>query len=68
MFEKEFTETVDTTKEGGTVVSKLGGSFCAATRGVILGGRGGIKSKGGIHRRGGLNKIIQMSIGSMVEV
>ena len=39
MAERDFTETVNTAKGGGTVVSKIGGRFCAATAGVDLGGR-----------------------------
>ena len=45
MGDMEFTETVDTTEEGDTLVIKLGGRFCVATGGVTLGGRGGTKSK-----------------------
>ena len=39
--EREFTETVDTAEEVGTVVSTRGGRFCAVTGGITLGGRGG---------------------------
>ena len=45
MVGREFTEKVDTTEEGGTVVSKIGGRFCTATGGMTLGGRGVTKSK-----------------------
>ena len=41
MVEREFTEIVDTAEEVGTIVSKIGGRFCAATAVVTLGGRGG---------------------------
>ena len=58
MVERKFTETVDTAEEGGTAASKVGGRFCVATGGVNLGGRGGAKSKGGVHRRGGLNNML----------
>ena len=58
MVEREFTETVDTAEEDSNVVSKIGGRFCAANGGVNLGGRGGAKSKGGVHRRGGLNNML----------
>ena len=39
MVEREFTETGDTVEEGGILVSKIGGRFCAATGEVTLGGR-----------------------------
>ena len=45
MTEMEFTDTVYTSEEGGTVVSKIGGRFCTATGGMTLGGRGVTKSK-----------------------
>ena len=41
MVERDFTETVDTAEESGNRVSKVCGSFCLATGGVTLGGRGG---------------------------
>ena len=41
--EREFMEIVDNAEEVGTVVSKIGGRFCAAAVGVTLGGRGGTK-------------------------
>ena len=59
-------ETVNTVEEADTVVSKLGGRFYVATGRVTLGGRGGTKSKGGLHRRGGIKNVVQSSIGSMV--
>ena len=34
MVEREFTETVDTVEEGGILVSKIGGRFCAAIEGL----------------------------------
>ena len=36
-----FIETVNNAEEGGTVMSKIGGSFCVATGGVTLGKLGG---------------------------
>ena len=52
MVEREFTETVNVTKEGGTAVSKFGGRFCVATGVVTLGGSRDKKSKGGGARKG----------------
>ena len=66
MVDREFFETVDTMEEGGTVVGKSGGRFCVATGGVTLGRRGGKKSKGGFHRRIGINNVLQRSAGLMV--
>ena len=66
MVEKDFTETVDNAEEVGTVVSKIGGRFCAATGGVTLGGRRGTKSKLGFHGMGGRNDVAHMSVGLMV--
>ena len=43
MAERNFTETVDTAEEGVTIVSKIGGRFCAANGGVTLVERGGNK-------------------------
>ena len=51
-------ETVNTKEEGGTIVIKLVGRFCFSTGGVTLGVRVGTKSKGGFHRRGGINNVI----------
>ena len=64
--ERDFTETVDTAEEGGTVVSKIGGRFCAVTGGVTLGGRGGTKSKVGFHVMGGRNNTVHSFVGLMV--
>ena len=47
VIEREFTETVDTAEEGGTVMSKIGGRFCDVTGGVNLGGRGGKNQRRG---------------------
>ena len=47
MVNRHFVEAVNTTEEGGTVVSKVGGRYCVSNGGVTLGGRGGKKSKGG---------------------
>ena len=66
MVDRYFVETVNTTEEGGTVVSKVDGRFYVATGGVTLGGRGGKKSKGGVHRRGELNYVVQRSVGLIV--
>ena len=60
-------ETVDTAEEGGTIVIKVGGKLCVATGGVTLGRRGGTKSKGGVHGRGGINGVVQRSVGLMAE-
>ena len=68
MVEREFTETFDTTEEGGTVVSKIGGRFCAATAGVTLVGKVGTKSKAGFHRMGGRNDVAHRSVRLMVVV
>ena len=65
--EREFTETVHTAEESVTVVSKAGEQFCVTTGEVTLLGREGTKSKGGIHRRGGLNNVIQSSVILIVE-
>ena len=62
MVEREFKETVNTVEEGGAVVSKIGGRFFAATRGVALGGRGGTKSKAVFHGMGGPNYVAHRSI------
>ena len=59
MVDREFTETVDTAGEGGTLASKVGVRFFVATGEVNLGGIGGTKSKGVFHRRGWLNYVIQ---------
>ena len=66
MAERNFTETVDTAEEGGTVVSKIGEMFCAATGGVTLGRRGGTKSKVGFHVMGGRNNVAHRYVWSMV--
>ena len=66
MTEMEFTDTLYTSEEGGTVVSKIGGRFCAATAGVNLGGRGGTKSKAGFHGTGGRNDVSHRSVVLMV--
>ena len=66
MAEREFAETVDTAEEGVTFVSKVGGRVCAAAGVVTLGGRGGMKSRGGFHGSGGLNDVVHRSVGSMV--
>ena len=63
MVEREFTETVDTIEECGNVVSKVGGGFYVATGGVTLQGIRGMKSKGGVHVRGGINDVLQRSVG-----
>ena len=47
-------------------MSKIGGSFCAATVGVTLGGRGGTKSNGGFQGIGGRNDVTHRSVGLMV--
>ena len=49
-------------------MSKVGGSFCITTGEVILGGIGGTKSKGIVHRRGGLNDAVQRFVVYMVTV
>ena len=61
-----FIETVNNAEEGGTVMSKIGGRFCDVTGGVNLGGRGGKKSKAGIHGMGGSNDFAHRSVRSMV--
>ena len=66
MLEREFTESVNTTEEGGTIMNKTGGNFCAATGGVNLGGRGGTKSKSGLHGMGGRNDVVHRSVSYMV--
>ena len=67
MLEKEFTETVDTAAEGGTVVSKIGEIFCAATGGVTSGGRGGTKSKMGLHGVSGSKKVSHRFVRLMMD-
>ena len=64
--ERNFAKTVDTTEEGGTVVSKVCGRLCVATGGVTLVGRGGKNPKGGVQVKGGTNKAAQRSIRLMV--
>ena len=64
--EREFAKTVGTTEEGGTVVSKIGGRFCATTEVVTLGGRGWNKSKVGFHGMGGHSSVARRSVGLMV--
>ena len=66
MVEREFTETVYTAGEGGTVVIKIGGSFFTATGGVTLGGIGSKKSKAGFHGMGGRNDVAHRSVRSML--
>ena len=66
MVEREFTDTVDTAEEGGTVASKKGGRFCAATWGETLGGRGRTKSKAGFHGMGGRINVVHRSVRLMV--
>ena len=66
--EREFMLTVNNMEEGGTVVSKIGGRFCAATGEVTLGGREGTNSKAGFHGMGGHNDLIHRSVGLMVVV
>ena len=66
MVEREFVKTANTAEEVGTVVSKIGGRFCATTEVVTLGGRGWNKSKVGFHGMGGRNDVAHRSIGSMV--
>ena len=59
-------ETVNTAEEGGSIVSKIGGSFFAATEGGTLGGILGTKSKAGFHRMGGRKKFAHSSVRLMV--
>ena len=63
---REFTETVDTTEEGGTVVSKIGRRFCTADGRVTLGGIGGTKSKSGFQGMGGRKDVAHRSVGLVV--
>ena len=58
MVDRYFAEIVDTKYEGGTVVSKVGGRFCDANGRVALGGIVRKKSKGGVHRRVGINNVV----------
>ena len=55
---RELAKTVDTTEEGGTKESKIGGIVFVATWEVTLGGRGGMKSKWGIHSMSGSNNVV----------
>ena len=64
--ERDITETIDTAEEGRTVFSKRGGRLCAATGGVDLGGRGGMKSKAGFRIMGGINNVTHRSVGLIV--
>ena len=66
MVEREITEKVNNAEEGGTVVSKIDGRFCAATGRVTLGERGGTKSKAEFHGMGGRNDVVHRFVGSMV--
>ena len=66
MVERDFTEIVHTVEEGGTIVSKVGGRFFVAARGVTLGGRVLMNSKGRVHRRGGINNVLHRSIGLLM--
>ena len=66
MVDREFVETVNTAEEVGIIVSKVGVRFCVYTGGVTLVRRGGTKSKGGFHRRIGINNVLQRSAGLMV--
>ena len=66
MVDREFKETFESVEDGGTVVSKIGGRFCAATGGVTLGGRVGRKSKTGFHGMGRRNDVAHRSVGLMV--
>ena len=66
MVERDFIETVDTAEEDGNIVSKIGGRFCAANGGMTLGGRGGMKSKAGLHGIGGRKNVAHRSVGLMV--
>ena len=66
MVDRQVTDTVDTAEEDSTVVSKIGGRFCAATGKMTLGGRIEMKSKAGFHRIGGRNYVAHRSVGSMV--
>ena len=59
-------ETVYTMDEVGILVSKIGGSFCAATGRVTLVGIGWKKSKVGFHGVGGRNDVVHRSLGLMV--
>ena len=62
MVERAFTKRFDTAEEGGTVVSKIGGRFYAATGGVTLGGREGTKSKASFHGMSGRSVVSHRSI------
>ena len=66
MEEINFTETVDTAEDGGTIVSKLGGRLCVATVGLTLLGIVGKKSKLVVHGRGGINDVVKRSVGLVV--
>ena len=66
MVERDSTETVDTLKEGGTVVSKIGGIFCDANGEVTIEGREGKKSKSGFRVICVLNNVAHRSVGSIV--
>ena len=65
MLEREFTETVDTVEEGGTIVSKVCVRFCVANGEAILKGIGGTKSRWGVQGKGGINDLVQRSVGLM---
>ena len=64
--EREFFKTANTAEEVGTVVSKIGGRFCATNEVVTLGGRGWNKSKVGFHGMGGHSSVARRSVGLMV--
>ena len=66
MVEREFTETVDTAEDIGTIVSKVCGRFFVTTGGVTLVGRGGKNPKGGLHGTGGINDMVHRSVVLMV--